>query len=142
MMKFVISISLCSSAAAADGRHRYDEARGGCPGLNPPAPLAWFAPGPVANVYADVDAECVDLRGFDFRRYSGGRYPRLLRWNLRGADFSGANISYVRFLDGDLRGASFDGAEMIYGALRGTVDAFTKLPPGCEPEGGVVDCWR
>lgn len=127
-----------SDLVALSSVFRYDAARGcidkqGRTGLNQLESNVVFRPDPGGvegrMTLSDRDAECVDLRGVAFEQYVGLNYAELRRWNLRGADLSGAKFFFANLLEADLRGTRLRDLSFGYARIEGVIDARTTLPP-------------
>ena len=150
---FLIFGAVSTSASA---RFLYDPARGTCidesgkVGLNSLDSSHVFD-NPILTpsmqaTFNDGNGECLDLRGFNFKQFAKQHhytgYMLLLRWNLKGADLSDANLGFVTIFNGKLDGAKLASARFGYSTLGGTVDDHTQLPDFCLKSNGTVECRR
>ena len=136
-----ILLALAASGIAADlpaasPGFRYDPASGRCRNAAGEEGRNKLA---IEQIRASKSAECADLRGVQLLPPSTGD---LQGWNLRGADLTEAELFFSALADADLCGADLSRFKFGYVRITGVVDAFTKLPPTCAPEGGRIDCSR
>lgn len=96
------------------------------------------------RAYKNVDAECVDFRGFDFKHHLGFESRRMVGWNLKGANFEGVKLHFAHILNAHLAGTNFTDMDWGYVQLSGQRDKYTVLPEGCEhdPQSDKVDCQK
>ena len=115
------------------GEFRYDAASGRClndegeEGLNPVS---------VAVVFESRDGECGDFRNAVVPMAN----PFIERWNLRGADLTGAELFFQ-----DLRECAFEGTRLHdlrfgYAGVTGWIDSHTTVPGGCPVTGSRLVC--
>ena len=97
--------------------------------------------------YRNINAECVDFRGFDFNRVIKLSYVTLEKWNLQGANLDHASFTFAHMINSDLRGARLSKISMGYANIDGVVDPFTQYPDFCkrmyhrsDPHVGRINC--
>jgi len=145
MKKLVVNALLCAfviipSNAMAESQNKtfsYNNETGQCVdrngklGYNPVSPAYLFSGKQVVDnseVYEGKNAECVDFADFDFGKYVGLGYPKLLRWNMAGANFHNALFVFADIKEANLRGADLKNLEFGYATIHGTIDKYTKIP--------------
>ncbi len=86
------------------------------------------------------DGQCAGLSG-DLTE-GDPTHPNLSGWDLRGAQFGMASLHSANLLNARLEGADLSGLDYESATITGSVDVFTKLPPGCTVTGTQLSCSR
>jgi hypothetical protein len=77
------------------------------------------------------NGECTDL-GHAKINEEDYSYPNF-KWNLKGANLSNIDMVFSNFVESQFEGANLDGMTLGYASIKGSLDAYTRLPEeGCE----------